>query len=62
MLLMHVELREHVLRLDDTEIDALLLNSALEGKVDNLIKKPEELDAVTKKLQRVDATNLVARA
>lgn len=62
MLLRHAELREHVLRLDDMEIDALLLSPASERKVDNLIRKLRELDEVTKKLQRADCTIRVARA
>lgn len=51
-----------MLQLNDTEIDALLPSPASEKNVKNLIEKLMELDKVTKKLQPVNATILVARA
>lgn len=62
MLLIHTELREHMLRLEDTKIDTQEPSLASERKVDNLIRNVEELNEVTKKLQCLDATILIARA
>lgn len=60
MLLMHVELRQQVLRLNDTEIDALRPITASKRKLGNLIRNLKELDEVTKQLQRLDAKIWVA--
>lgn len=62
MLLTHAKLRENVLRLDDTEIDALLLYPVSEWRVGSLTKYLKELDKVTKMLQQKDVIVLVARA
>lgn len=46
----------------EPELDAMLLNPALEQKVDCTIKRLKALDEVAKKLQWADATVLTARA
>lgn len=56
MLKRHTKLRKHVKKLGDLETDALLLSPVAERKVDLLISKLAELDEITKKLQRFDAT------
>lgn len=62
MFLCYVQLQEHVINLDEEELDAIWLSPAVERKVDVLIKKSKELDEVTKKLQRPEASIRSARA
>lgn len=56
MLLHYVHLRENDLNPNKEEIYGLLLSPTVDRKVDVLIKKLEDLDEVTKKLQRPDAS------
>lgn len=62
MLQCHIKLPEHMKKLDPEKIDATLLIPAEERKVKVLIGKLEELDQVTKKLQRSDAIIRSTRA
>lgn len=54
--------REHVAKLNDTDVCSLLLSSAVERRVDNLMTQFGKLYDVPKKLQRADSTVQSARA
>lgn len=62
MLRRHSQLRDHVVKFGDVEIDALLENPAIERKSDYMVKQREVLDDANKRLQRADGTVRTARA
>lgn len=55
-------MHENVIRLNNEDIDRLLLNPTLERRVNYLVKLLGNLDDVKKELQRADATFPTARA
>lgn len=62
MLRRHVALREHVSKLDDIDLDDLLLPASSERRIDGLVEKLKELNEVVLKLQTHNCTLRQARA
>lgn len=62
MLKRHIEMRDHVLQLDDVNLDDLLLMESYENTVDELTKSLKKLNNVSLKLQQNTCTIRQARA
>lgn len=62
MLLDHVQIRGTVLSLGDVKIFVLLLSPAFGRVAYNLVRKPEDFDEVTRKVQCDDYTKFMTLA